>query len=259
MTRSISFFSPLLSGVARTYRSRVKRMRITGGAAGVALTATGLSAADKLISLEILPGTRLLNERITTSTAKGTSSTAEQVLDSYSFAAGKFIAGKKYKVTGAIRVSASHSTDTFTFRVRLGATTLTGDVLCTAAARDAADEDVVVFNLELTVRSVTSVYASGSCSASGAAGTAALAAAFKAATVTTNATTPTLLEVTVQCSVSDAGNAAVLERFSITETTADTMTHIDEDEVTFGADTLTLSTTATAGQTLELLYIDLTP
>lgn len=256
---SLSWFEQLFAGLSSTYRSRLRRVRMVGAFAGSPMTATGVSLGDKFVSLEIIPMPILLSERITTGAAGGTSSTNEVVIDTVTLAAGRLGVGKKYRLSGVVRFPATHTTDTATIRIRMGEVTLTGNIIGTAAARDVANNDIVAYELEITPRSATNAEVSGWVTASAASGAAAPLAVFKDVTYATNATNPIFLEVTVQFSVSDAGNSAVSERFSLEVYPPNTTTTISEDEVTFGANTVTLSTTSVADSHLELLFVDRTP
>lgn len=65
-----------------------------------------------------------------------TNSTDETVLTSYSIPASTIKAGTRVKVRWGARVTANNSTTTFTGRLRLGPTTLTGTALLATAAVD---------------------------------------------------------------------------------------------------------------------------
>lgn len=111
-----------------------------------------------------------------------TNTTTETVLASTEIAAKSLQVGQVYNLKAAVKATATNSTDTLEVKVRVGPTTLTGTVVATSGAVDAANDNVVVLDLSFYVRSVSStsaVIAFGVCSTLGAEATATARAAFE--------------------------------------------------------------------------------
>lgn len=151
-----------------------------------------------------------------------TNSTTETVLASKSLDANFLQAGKVLHVRGAVRATATNSTDTLLVNVRVGPTTLTGTIVAAAAATDAVDNDVVMVDLMLVVRSVdlaagtAVVIVSGFISALGAEGTGTARAAFESLSIA-NINAALLVQMTGTWSVASASNSAQAESMVITE------------------------------------------
>lgn len=87
--------------------------------------------------------------------ADGTTTSAnssEQVLKSYTIPARAPHSGKAYRFAVCVRTTNQNSTDTLVLKVRLGPTTLTGDVLITTTAVDQATSDISVIDGTLVFR-----------------------------------------------------------------------------------------------------------
>lgn len=154
-------------------------------------------------------------------TAAGTALTAsssETVLASGSLKAFSLQPGKVYRVRAAVLATATNSTDTLTVRLRVGPTTLTGTVVGSSGAVDAANSDVVVVDVEMVVRDADSssvVLAHGLVSAVGAEGTGTARSAFESLALDSGA--EQLVEITGQWSSTSAGNSCRCDALTITE------------------------------------------
>lgn len=120
-------------------------------------------------------------------------------------------AGDTVRIRGAVRFPSTNSTDTATVRVKLGATTI-----LTIPATDVADNDVAFFDITVTIRTI------------GATGTLVAVAQYSigvlgTATTRTQTLASTAIDttankdvtVTVQWSVANAGNQAILSNLLI--------------------------------------------
>lgn len=151
-----------------------------------------------------------------------TASSTETVLASKELPANSLQAGKRYKISGVAIATATNSTDTLTGKVRIGPTPLTGTVVATAAATDVANNDVIVFELTATVRSVDEsartavVVVHGWCSVPGAEGAATMRVAYKSVSVA-NIDAALKIELTGTWSSTNAGNSCQAEAFTIDE------------------------------------------
>lgn len=144
--------------------------------------------------------------------------TAETVMASHTLPAYSAQVGKRYKVRGAVRATATNSTDTLQPRLRMGTVTLTGTVLADGTAVDAANDNLWAFELEGVVRAIgaSGVIAwSGEASIVGAEGTVTERAAFEIDGTDLNA--DNFIQITGQWSVANAGNSAQVEYFTIDE------------------------------------------
>jgi hypothetical protein len=143
-------------------------------------------------------------------TAAGTAhaaSTAEAVLASVSLPANFFQAGQVCRLRAAVLATATVSTDTLTVVVRVGGTTLTGTVCASSGAVDVADNDVVIVDLQFTVRSVGTagvVIVDGFCTAAGAEGTVTARAAYQS--LAPDTTAALLVELTADWSTTSANS-----------------------------------------------------
>lgn len=151
-----------------------------------------------------------------------TNSASETVLASKELPAYSLQAGKRYRVRGLVRATATNSTNTLRCDVRFGPTTLTGTIVATAAATDVSDNDVVAFDLTFTVRSVNAdtgaavVIVDGDCTAPGAEGTATKRPAFEPVSVTSVAVA-LKIELTGTWSAASSSNSCQAESFAIDE------------------------------------------
>lgn len=151
-----------------------------------------------------------------------TNSNAETVLTSYELPAYAAQKSKVYRIRGAVRATATNATDTLTVRLRIGQTTLTGTICASSGAVGVANNDVVVFDLTLVVRSdgsSGSVCVSGWMSAPGAEGTATARNAFEVIS-SFDTTKAYKLEITGEWSVANAGNSCQAEAFEVYELAA---------------------------------------
>lgn len=143
------------------------------------------------------------------SAAAGTSSATIQAFDkTFSFPANFLKAGDSIRIRLAVKFTATHSTDTAVLTLKLGSTT----IIATTAV-DVADNDVGFIDVTLTINSVG---ASGAFAASGTWGVGvpgtATAKPFYLVPTTVDTTAAITVTPYVTFSVSDAGNAAVLEQ-----------------------------------------------
>lgn len=76
-------------------------------------------------------------------------SSAEAISVSTSIPASSIVAGTNIKVRGRIRATATVSTDTLTYKLYIGTTTLTGTALIASAATDVANNDTGWFEFDL--------------------------------------------------------------------------------------------------------------
>ena len=144
-----------------------------------------------------------------------TNSLVETVLASTTLPAFSTAPGKVYRWSGAIRATATHTTDTLTAVLRLGTTALAGVAVFTSAAVDVADNDLLVWDLVVTCRSTTSVLVTGFVSSIGAGGTVTARAVF--ASLTVDNTVALYPSVTADWSVADVGNSVQAETFVLAE------------------------------------------
>ena len=144
-----------------------------------------------------------------------TNSTTEAVLDSTSIPAYSTQAGTIYHWTGSVRATQTNSTDTLTVVGRIGTTALAGTAIFTTGAVDAADDDVVVWDVTLACRSTTSCIASGSASIVGAEGTVTTRALFQSLTITN--TSALYFGVTADWSAASASDDVQGESFVLSQ------------------------------------------
>ena len=166
---------------------------------------------------------RTLVNKPAAGTALSASST-ETVLQTGTLKAGTLLAGKRLRISAKVRATATNAADTLTVRVRMGSVTLTGTALCTTAATDAANDDVIGVDVDLVVRSVAyhgtaatvSVVASGSLSGIAAEAVGTLRTVHEIKTDYDGAV-DLFVEVTGQWSSANAGNSCQSEHFTIEE------------------------------------------
>lgn len=153
-------------------------------------------------------------------TAAGTALTAsssETVLERHTLPALHAQVGRVYRLHATVRATATNSTDTLVTRFRVGSTTLTGTVIGTNTAADAANDDVIVFDLTGVVRTAG---ASGTVGWSGwvsnvaAEGTGTSRVAFEVDTMDT--TVDQFFEITGTWSTTSAGNSCQSESYLLT-------------------------------------------
>ncbi len=147
---------------------------------------------------------------VAASSAGGVSSTAEAILSSFTIPANMLRRGSVLKFFAQVIASATHSTDTFDFKVRLGG--VTGAILWDSSAVDLADSDTGVVNGRANIRT------------DGASGTFVSAALGDLKTTQSktvlgstavDTTAALALVVTVTVSASDAGNSARCDIFDV--------------------------------------------
>jgi hypothetical protein len=187
--------------------------------------ATRLFAFVAMLAIAVAPVSEALaggNSRVlAVNTAAGTAlsnSTTQTVLASYQAPANAMQVGKVYKLRALVRATSTNSTDTLQVRLRVGPTTLTGTVVADGTAVDVANNDVIVVDVEFSVRSVGSsgvVIASGFASVEGAEGTATMRVAFEPLTL--DSTVAQNFEITGLWSVASASNSCQAESFTFVE------------------------------------------
>lgn len=143
-------------------------------------------------------------------------STTHTVLASYSLPANSIIAGKRYRVHGAVIATATNSTDTLRVRFLVGPTTLTGTAVVDGTAVDVADNDKIVFELVGVCRASGVMVWSGFATIEGAEGTVTARAAFEQLTVS-DTTAACLFEITGLWSVASASNSCRCDNFIVDE------------------------------------------
>ena len=147
-----------------------------------------------------------------------TASSTETVLASTTLPANSFSPGKVYRVRGSVIATATNSTDTLTINVRVGPTTLTGTIVAASGAVDAANSDVVTFDVELVVRNVGAasiVIASGTCTAVGAEAVATARASYESLSLAS--TSAQKIEVTGTWSTTSGSNSCRADTLTVTE------------------------------------------
>ena len=154
-------------------------------------------------------------------TAAGTALTAsssETVLASDTLAAYALQPGKVYRVRAAVIATATNSTDTLTVRLRVGPTTLTGTVVGSSGAVDAANSDVVIVDVEMVVRDADAssvVLCHGLMTAVGAEATVTARGAFESLALDSGVAQ--IIEITGQWSSTSGGNSCRCDALTITE------------------------------------------
>jgi hypothetical protein len=147
-----------------------------------------------------------------------TNATAETVLKSAVLPKNFLTAGKRIKVKSLVTIPSTNSTDTLTVRIRVGPTTLTGTVVCTTGAVDAANGDIAMVEAEILVRSVGTA---GVIIVDGKAGLDAPGVALGAhgqVVTAVNSEAALRVEVTGAWSVASASNQCAAEYLTIEET-----------------------------------------
>jgi hypothetical protein len=117
----------------------------------------GVTSAGQITTTDGVSGgtARVVGGRAYSATASGTThtnTTDETVLGSYDIPASTLKAGTTLRVRFGVITPSTNAADTYTVRLRLGPTTLTGTALITTAATDVANNDVCVGNFALTAR-----------------------------------------------------------------------------------------------------------
>ncbi len=153
-------------------------------------------------------------------TAAGTAvsnTTTETSLASWAVSANELQPNKLYRVTGAIRSTATNSTDTLTVTIRWGtsSTMSSNTSVFATTAVDQVNDDVVVFAFDLHVQTATRVAVSGFMTDADAEGSKLLGSVYHV--LTTAKDTAYRLDVTATWSVANAGNSCQAEAFTIVE------------------------------------------
>lgn len=162
----------------------------------------------------------ILSIRTSAGTALTASST-ETVLDSYTLPANFLQAGKAFRVSGVIIATATNSTDTLTVKGYLGTSAMAGATLFTTGAIDAANNDVVHFNLLIVPRGTpgsdsTTVLVTGHASIVGAEGTVTQRAVYESISAL-NSTAAQIVNISGQWSTTNAGNSCRSDVFLVEE------------------------------------------
>ena len=144
-----------------------------------------------------------------------TNSTAETVVKSHVLQPNSLKAGKAYKIRARGNCPSTNSTDTLTLRLRLGDTTLTGDVVAASAAVDVANAAVGVLEAHIYVRADGSIVADSE-ACLGALGTAGKLVSGGVVTGLDFADA-LRVELTGAWSVANAGNQFVADLLAIEE------------------------------------------
>lgn len=134
----------------------------------------------------------------------------------YTFPANTLKVGDIIRIRGQAIATSTNSTDTLTVRVKIGSTTIVA-----TAALDVANNDVVVFDVSLVIRTIG---ASGTLVGYGTVTIGPPASAtmkpFALASTTVDTTATQLISVTAQWSVAHASNSVRLDNLNISEETA---------------------------------------
>lgn len=146
-----------------------------------------------------------------------TNSTTETSLARKAFAANELVPGKVYLISGAVRATATNSTDTLLCRLRFGTSSTPSSNTAAAAANavDVADSDVAIVHAVLSVQTSTRAVIHGYLSDADAAGSKLLCQF--ATILTIAADTAYNLDLTGTWSVASASNSCQAEAFSVTE------------------------------------------
>ena len=153
-------------------------------------------------------------------TAAGTAvsnTTTETSLASWSVAANELQPNKLYRVSGAIRSTATNSTDTLVVTIRWGtsATMSSNTSVFATTAVDQVNDDVAVFAFDLHVQSPTRVVVSGMISDADAEGSKLVGSVYQI--LTTAKDVAYRLDITATWSVANAGNSCQAEAFTVVE------------------------------------------
>lgn len=167
---------------------------------------------------------RIVQCRIADGTAL-TNTTTETVLDYVTIPAGSLVPGKIYRCRGKVRATATNSTDTLTVKL-YGHTTsavASGTALGTSGAVDVADNDIVVWDIDLVPAGTQGVpsssgviQVSGLVSAAGAEGTVTARGAHEKLS-SINCQADYYVGVTGKWSVASASNSCLIESFTVEE------------------------------------------
>lgn len=150
-----------------------------------------------------------------------TNTTTETVMAGTTLPAYHFQIGKRYRIRGTVRATATNSTDTLQVRLRIGTATLTGTVIVDGTAVDVANDNLVHFEVEGIVRAIgagasgCTVAWTGFASIAGAEGTVTSRVAFEIDT--TDSTVTNYVQITGAWSVASASNSAIAEAFTVDE------------------------------------------
>lgn len=153
---------------------------------------------------------RLLYAALIATTAL-TNSTTHAVLESTTIPAFSLEEGKVFELRGAVKATATNSTNTLQARVKIGPTTLTGTTVADSGAVDVADNDTMVFDLVLIpqdARGTTSgsIQVFGTASILGAGGTVTMRA-IDVVVSSVDYTADLLVELTGLWGTANAGNS----------------------------------------------------
>lgn len=240
----------------KNLKKKIKARRVVGGAAAASLVATGLKSRSVLLAALLVSGHRPYTVDSAVGTAV-TNTTTETVLNSTSFPEDFLDAKKQIRWVGCVRATATHSTDTLTVKLRIGAAALTGNQLVlTIGATNVADNDVCAWDLRITIRSGTSAIVDGWYTTLAASGSTVRTYIEHQAVTLTNTSAATFLGATATWSVADAGNSCQTERWAVMiDDKGNESTQADVDAFRTATDAVT-SAAATDGQTIDFLYID---
>lgn len=146
-----------------------------------------------------------------------TNSTTETSLARKAFSADELLPGKVYRFAGAVRATATNSTDTLALGVRFGTSDTPGsNTACAAsAAVDVVNDDVGMVDGILEVQSATRAVIYGTLSDVDAEGSKLQATFFQVLTIA--AGTAYNLDLTGTWSVASASNSCQAEAFHVVE------------------------------------------
>lgn len=153
-------------------------------------------------------------------TAAGTAvsnTTTETSMATWSIAANELQPNKVYRISGAVRSTATNSTDTLAVTIRFGtsATMASNTSVFATAAVDQVNDDVAIFAFDLHVHSNTRAVVSGFISDADAEGSKLLGSVYQVLTIAKD--TAYRLDITATWSVANAGNSCQAEAFSVLE------------------------------------------
>lgn len=129
-------------------RGDIINARMAAGATDVVKGDKMVSAGDGTLRKAIVSGDKLYSS-VADSTAITNTSTATAFDVSYTLPAKFLAAGDVITVKGTVLVTAQTSTDTLTIKVKLGST-----VVFVSGAPDVATNDIVVFECNITIRTI---------------------------------------------------------------------------------------------------------
>lgn len=189
--------------------------RLPAGARAVVINDRLISKGDgTVIKAYGADGTNLLYASVAASAAV-TDTVTETAFDkTYTFAANQLKVGDVIRIRGQAIATSTNSTDTLNIKLYIGGTA--GTAICATGALDVANNDIAVFDVELTVRTIgtTGTIVGSGFVTIGVPGTATTKT-FALASTTINTTVTQQIAVSATWSVASAGNSVRLDNLTI--------------------------------------------